>query len=94
MVELTPLAEEAANLRSWVAKARRDADEAEKVFEALLMRSWKDDEDATRVRKERDELLQKDAETHQRILDLLSEVQKERDLRLGLRRSSWPKRKG
>ena len=83
MVELTPLAEEAANLRSWVAKARRDADEAEKVFEALLMRSWKDDEDATRVRKERDELLQKDAETCQRILDLLGEVEKERDLKLG-----------
>ena len=28
-------------------------------------------------------MLQKDAETHQRILDLLSEVEKERDLRLG-----------
>ena len=83
VVELTPLAEEAANLRSWVAKARRDADEAEKAFEALSTRSWKDDEDATRVRKERDELLQKDAETRQRILDLLGEVEKERDLKMG-----------
>jgi len=57
VVELTSLAEEAANLRSRVAKARRDADEAEKAFEALSARSRKDDEEATRVRKERDELL-------------------------------------
>ena len=46
-----------------MVEARRDADEAEKAFEALLARSQKDDEEATRVRKERDELLQKDAET-------------------------------
>ena len=83
MVELTPLTEEAANLQSRVAESRRDANEAEKAFEALLARSWKDDEEATRVRKERDELLQKDAETRQRILDLLGEVEKERDLKLG-----------
>ena len=57
VVELTPLTEEATNLRSWVAEARRDADEAEKAFKALLVRSWKDDEEAARVRKERDELL-------------------------------------
>ena len=60
MVELTPLAEEVANLWSRVAKARRDADEAEKAFKALSMRSWNDDKEATRVRKEWDELLQKD----------------------------------
>jgi len=40
-----------------VAKAHRDADEAEKALEALSARSWKDDKEATRVRKERDELL-------------------------------------
>ena len=57
VVELTPLAEEVANLRSQVDEARRDADEAEKAFEALLVRSQKDDEEAARVRKERDELL-------------------------------------
>ena len=57
MAELTPLTEEAANLQSWVAEARRDADEAEKAFEALTVRSQKDDEEAARVRKERDELL-------------------------------------
>ena len=63
VVELTPLAKEAANLRSRLAEAHRDADEAKKSFEALSARSWKDDEEAARVRKERDELLQKDAET-------------------------------
>ena len=63
MAELTPLAEEAANLQSWVAEARRDADEAKKAFEALSARSWKDDKEAASVRKEQDELLQKDAET-------------------------------
>ena len=57
MVELTPLAEEAANLWSWVDETYRDADEAEKEFEALLARSRKDDEEAARVMKERDELL-------------------------------------
>ena len=57
VVELTPLAEEAANLRSRVAEAHRDADEAEKAFEALFTRSWKDDEESAKVRKEQDELL-------------------------------------
>ena len=76
MVKLTTLAEEAASLRSFVAKAHRDADEAEKAFEALSVRSRKDDEKATRVRKERDELLQKDTETRHQILKLLGEVEK------------------
>ena len=69
-----------------MAKARRDADEAEKAFEALSVRSQKDEEEAARVRKERDELLQRDTETHQRILDLLGEVEKERDLKLGAKK--------
>ena len=80
---MTPLVEEAANLWSRVDEARRDADEVEKAFEALSARSRKDDEEAARVRKEWDGLLQKDVETCQQILDLLGEVEKERDLRLG-----------
>ena len=83
MVDLTPLAKETANLRSRVDEASRDANEAEKAFEALSARSWKDNKEATSVRKEQDELLQKDAKTHQRILDLLDKVEKERDLKLG-----------
>ena len=57
MVKPTPLAEEVANLRSWVVEAYWDADEAKKAFEALSVRSRKDDEEAARVRKEQDELL-------------------------------------
>ena len=34
------------------------------------------------MQKERDELLLRDAETHQRIVDLLAEAEQERDLRL------------
>jgi len=83
VVELTIVAEEAPNLLSRVDEARWDANKAEKAFEALSARSQKDEEEAARVRKERDELLQRDVETRQRILDLLGEVEKERDLRLG-----------
>ena len=52
VAELTPLSEEVTNLQSWVAEPRRDADEAEKAFEALSARSRKDDEEAARVKKE------------------------------------------
>ena len=44
------------------------------VDEVLSVRSRKDEEEATRVRKEQDELLQKDTKTSQQILDLLTEV--------------------
>ena len=54
VVELTPLVEEADNLRSREAKARRYADENEKAFETLSVRPRKDDEEAAKVRKERD----------------------------------------
>ena len=63
VAELTPLAEEVNSLRSRVAEACRHTNEAERAFEALLVRSWNDDEEATKVRRERDELLQKDTKT-------------------------------
>ena len=66
-----------------MAKAHRDANEAEKAFEALSARSWRDEEVAAKVRKEQDELLEKDSEARQWILDLLAEVEKERELKLG-----------
>ena len=61
MDKLTPLTKEADSLRSPLAKACRHADEAKRAFEALSMRSQRDDKEATKVRKEQDELLQKDA---------------------------------
>ena len=44
------------------AKARRDAEEVHGMFQDLSARVQQDEEVTTRVRKERDELLQKDAE--------------------------------
>ena len=52
------------------------------MFEDLLARVKLDEEAATRVRKEWDELLQKDVETCQWAIDLLAELEMERDLRL------------
>ena len=66
-----------------MAMAYRHADKAERAFEALSAMSWRDDEAAAKVRKERDELLQKDTETHLRTLDLLAKVEQERELKLG-----------
>ena len=57
VAELTPLAKEADSLRLRVAEDRWHADEAKRVFKALSVRSLKDDEEATKVRRERDELL-------------------------------------
>ena len=57
MAELTPVVEEADSLRWWVAEACWHAHEAERAFEALLARSCQDDDEATKVRKEQDELL-------------------------------------
>jgi hypothetical protein len=47
-----------------------------------LERLCKDDEEASTIKKEWDEVLQRDAMTHQRILELLDEVQEERDQKL------------
>jgi hypothetical protein len=49
-----------------------------------LERSCKDDEEAVAIRKVRDELLQRDAVACQQILELLDEVQKERDRKLAV----------
>ena len=57
MAELTPLAEEADNLRLWEAEARRHEVETKRVFKALSARAQQDDEEAARVRREQDELL-------------------------------------
>ena len=52
VAELTPIAEEVVDLQSWVVEGRRNANEAEKAFEALSVRSRRDEEEATKVRKE------------------------------------------
>ena len=52
------------------------------MLQDLAARAWQDAEEAARVQKQPDELLQQDAKTHQRIVDLLDEVEKERELKL------------
>ena len=47
-----------------MAEAHRHADKAKRAFKALSVRSQRDNEEAAKVRKEQDELLQKDAKTH------------------------------
>jgi len=42
----------------------------------------RDEEETTRVRWEQDQLLQRDTEIHQQILDLLAKAKKERELKL------------
>ena len=59
---MTPLAAKADNLRWWEVEARRDVEDVKKSFDELSERAWRDEE-AARVRKELDELLQRDAKT-------------------------------
>ena len=55
------------------AEARRDVEEAHGMFEDLSVRVKLDEEDAARLRKERDELLQKDAMASERAGELQAE---------------------
>jgi len=55
--QVDPLAVEVDNLRWWEAEACQDVEDAEKSFEELSERAQRDEEEATRVRKERDKLL-------------------------------------
>jgi hypothetical protein len=55
-------------------EAHRHTNEAERIE-----RSCKNDEEATMIQREWDELLQRDVMASQRILELLDEVQGERD---------------
>ena len=82
VAELTPLTAEADDLRRREAESRQHMEDAMVMLQDLAMRAWLDAEEAGRVQKQRDELLQRDAEARQRIVDLLDEVGKERELRL------------
>ena len=52
------------------------------MFEDLSARTKLDEEEITRLRKERDELLQKNAAASEKASELLAELQTERDLKL------------
>ena len=52
------------------------------MFEDLSAWVKQDEEVAARVQKERDELLQKDADASQQAVELLAELETEQDLKL------------
>ena len=52
------------------------------MFQDLSARVQQDEEVAARVQKEQDELLQKDADARQQAVELLAELETERDLKL------------
>ena len=64
------------------AEACRDAEEVHGMFEDLLARVKLDEAAAANLRKERDELLQKDAMASEQAIELLAELQTEQDLKL------------
>ena len=51
------------------------------MFEDLSARVKLDKEEATKIKKEQDELVQKDVEASKRATEVLSELETERDLR-------------
>ena len=52
------------------------------MFEDLATRVKLDDEEATQIKKERDELVRKDVEASKWAAEVLSELEMERDLKL------------
>ena len=63
------------------AQACEDAEEAHRMFEDLSARSKLDEEEIARLRKERDELLQRKAAADEKAGEVLKELEMERDLR-------------
>ena len=61
---------------------RQDVEEIHGMFEDLLVRVKLDEEAAARILKEQDDLVQKDADAHQQAIELLAELETERDLKL------------
>ncbi|XP_066348016.1 uncharacterized protein [Miscanthus floridulus] len=63
------------------AEVCRDAEEIHGMFEDLKARSKLEEEEAARILKERDELLEKDAQASRRAIEAQNELETERDLR-------------
>ena len=62
-------------------QARQDVEEAHGMFEDLSARSKLDGEEIARLKKERDELLQRNATANEKAGEVLKELEMERDLR-------------
>ena len=67
--------------KEWEAEACRDAEEIHGMFEDLKARSKLEEEEAARILKERDELLEKDAQASRRAVEAQNELETEWNLR-------------
>ena len=56
------------------AEARRDAEEIHAMFVDLSVRVKLDEEEAAKIRKEQDELVQKEAEASKRAAEVLNKL--------------------
>ena len=63
------------------AEVHRDAEEIHAMFADLSARVKLDEEEAARILKEQDEMLRKDAEASKQAVEVLDELEAERDLR-------------
>ena len=63
-----------AVVQRWEAEARRDVEEFHAMIEDLSARTKLDEEEITRLQKELDELLQKNAAASERAGELLAEL--------------------
>ena len=63
------------------AKACQDAEEIHGMFADLSAKVKLEEEEAARILKERDKLLEKDAQASKRDVEVLKELETERDLR-------------
>ena len=63
-------------------QARQDVEDAHGMFEDLSARTKLDEEEIAMLRKEQDELLQKNAVASEKAGELLAELQTEQDLKL------------
>ncbi|XP_066373666.1 uncharacterized protein [Miscanthus floridulus] len=75
------MAAQLATAQEWEAQARQDTEEAHRMFEDLSTRSKLDGEEIARLRKERDELLQRNAMANEKAGEVLKELEMEQDIR-------------
>ena len=75
------LSAQLATAQQWETKAHRDAEEIHGMFKDLSARVKLDEEEATKIKKERDELVQKEAKASKRAVEVLNELETERGLR-------------
>ena len=75
------MAAQLATAQEREAQVRQDAEEAHGMFADLSARVKLEEEEAARILKERDELLEKDAQASKRAAEVLKELETEQDFR-------------